>query len=146
MISGTRQENGITEFYQARAIRIEDQACLECHSTPERAPDPMLTEYGADGGFGWEMGEVVGVQMLTVPIDKEYAMIYEILAIFFTLMVILFAVISIVVVRPLQRNVIRPLRELAVVTERASLRGGDDPLPQYGAAEVGTFADCVGWR
>lgn len=142
-ISGTRQRDGVTQFYQARPIRISAPACLACHSTPERAPEPMLTKYGRHGGFGWELGEVVGIQMLTVPIDSEYATIYEILAIFFAIMVVLFAVVSIVVVRPLQRNLIRPLRELADATERASLRGGDEPLPEYGAYEVRRLSRAV---
>lgn len=142
-ISGIRERNGTTQFYQARPIRIQDEACLVCHDTPERAPAPMLAKYGRDGGFGWEMNEVVGIQMLTVPMGKEYAMIYELLAIFFTILLILFVVVSIVVVRPLQRNVIRPLRDLAAAAERTSLRGGDDPLPTGGASEVRCLAAAI---
>lgn len=142
-VSGLRETDSGTQFYQARPIRIQDKGCLECHSTPERAPDPMLAQYGSDGGFGWEMGEVVGVQMLTVPVDKEFATIYEVLAVFFAILVILFIVVSIFVVRPLQRNVIRPLRELAETAERSSLRDDDTELPAHGAAEVRRLAESI---
>lgn len=142
-ISGVRQRDGKMEFYQARPIRIQNEACLECHDTPERAPEAMLAKYGRDRGFGWEMNEVVGIQKLTVPMDKEYATIYEILAIFFVILFVLFIIVSIVVVRPLQRHVIRPLRDLAAAAERASLRGGDDQLPTRGALEVRRLATAV---
>lgn len=142
-VSGVRERDGVTQLYQARPIRIQDKACLECHSKPSRAPDSMLAKYGRDGGFGWEMGEVVGIQMLTVPIDNEFATIYEVLAIYFGILVILFVVVSIFVIRPLQRNVIRPLRELAESAERASLRDDDDALPVRGAQEVRTLAVSI---
>ena len=142
-VSGMRQQDGSLIFYQARPIRIQDEACLECHDTPERAPEPMLAQYGRGGGFGWEMNEIIGIQKLTVPMDEEYATIYEILAIFFVILLVLFIIVSIVVVRPLQRHVIRPLRDLTTDAERASLRGGDDELPTHGALEVRRLAAAV---
>ncbi|MFC7556299.1 DUF3365 domain-containing protein [Pseudoroseomonas wenyumeiae] len=41
----------------SRPIRVEDRACLECHSTPQAAPAAMVDLYGPSNGFGWEMGK-----------------------------------------------------------------------------------------
>ncbi|MBO1073692.1 Tll0287-like domain-containing protein [Roseomonas marmotae] len=51
----------------SRPIRIEDRACLECHSTPQAAPAAMVDLYGPENGFGWKLGETVGAQIVSVP-------------------------------------------------------------------------------
>ena len=42
-------------------------ACLTCHSTPEVAPATMIKLYGPANGFGWKLNEVVGAQVVSVP-------------------------------------------------------------------------------
>ncbi|HUY13428.1 MAG TPA: DUF3365 domain-containing protein [Terriglobia bacterium] len=51
-------------LFLAHPITVEG-GCLECHSTPYRAPAAMLAVYGRDHGFGWKVGETVGA--LTTP-------------------------------------------------------------------------------
>ncbi len=51
----------------ARPIRITDPACLDCHSSPNRAPAAMIREYGPNNGFGWKLGPVIGAQIVSVP-------------------------------------------------------------------------------
>jgi protein-histidine pros-kinase len=48
-------------------IRVDDQSCLDCHSTVERAPAEMVKLYGSSNGFGWKMGDIVGAQIVSVP-------------------------------------------------------------------------------
>jgi hypothetical protein len=40
---------------------------LECHSTPEAAPKSLSATYGRGGGFGWQLNEIVGPQIISVP-------------------------------------------------------------------------------
>jgi protein-histidine pros-kinase len=54
-------------LYVARPIRIQDGACLACHSTPGAAPRAMLAQYGPSNGFGWRLHDVVGAQIVSVP-------------------------------------------------------------------------------
>ena len=42
-------------------------ACLECHSTPQAAPPSMIRLYGSANGFGWKPNEIVGAQIVSVP-------------------------------------------------------------------------------
>jgi protein-histidine pros-kinase len=41
--------------------------CLRCHSLPAAAPASMTATYGPDHGFGWNAGEVVAAQVVSVP-------------------------------------------------------------------------------
>jgi len=66
---GERSTPSGPALYIARAIRINDGACLACHSTPSAAPAPMLARYGPDNGFGWQLHDVVGAQIVSVPAD-----------------------------------------------------------------------------
>jgi HAMP domain-containing protein len=44
-----------------------DASCLECHSQPRIAPKALIRQYGAQNGFGWNLNEVVGAQIISVP-------------------------------------------------------------------------------
>lgn len=52
----------------SHAIRITNPACLQCHSSPASAPQAMLAAYGTANGFGWQMDEIIGAQIVTVPL------------------------------------------------------------------------------
>lgn len=92
----------------ARPITIRDEACLTCHSTPERAPVRMVAAYGRANGFGWRLNETVGAQLVSVPmalaLDSARANLISamsvLLAIFAGLMLALNALLYIVVIRP----------------------------------------------
>lgn len=55
-------------LFLAAPIRITNRSCLVCHSTPEAAPAEMLRLYGRNNGFGWKMDEVIGAQIVSVPV------------------------------------------------------------------------------
>jgi protein-histidine pros-kinase len=48
-------------------------ACLRCHDTAQRAPPTMIAKYGSAGGFGWKVGEIVGAQIVQVPVATATA-------------------------------------------------------------------------
>jgi HAMP domain-containing protein len=41
--------------------------CLQCHGLPDKAPASVVATYGKDNGFGWTAGEIVGAQIVSVP-------------------------------------------------------------------------------
>ncbi|MBF9036317.1 DUF3365 domain-containing protein [Rhodobacterales bacterium HKCCE2091] len=142
-LSGIRWIDDTPHFYLARPIVMRNEACLLCHSTPAAAPDPMIALYGADGGFGWQLGDTVAIQFLTIPVADEFSSIYELVAIFFGLLIVLFLVVSLVVTLPLQKLVIQPLRELAGIADRSSLRNDGAPLPRTGAGEIQQLSSAI---
>ena len=56
-------------MYLSQPIQITNEACLVCHSTPANAPKTMIDNYGNTNGFGWKLNEVVGAQIVSVPMS-----------------------------------------------------------------------------
>jgi hypothetical protein len=54
--------------YMAIPIRITNEGCLACHSTPDAAPKLMTDSYGRDSGFDWHLNDVVAAQVVSVPV------------------------------------------------------------------------------
>lgn len=63
------RESGTETLYVAKALRVQDAACLACHSQASTAPASMRAVYGDRNGFGWRMGETVGAQVVAVPME-----------------------------------------------------------------------------
>src|SRR5215467_1485158 len=68
-ISGTRETPTGRSLYLARPFQIKDKACLACHTNAEMAPVAMVKIYGPNNGFGWKHMEVIGAQIVSVPMD-----------------------------------------------------------------------------
>jgi len=66
-IIGERETLTGRALYLARPIQIKSEACLTCHSTVDAAPKTMIDLYGPANGFGWKLNEVVGAQIVSVP-------------------------------------------------------------------------------
>jgi len=56
-------------LYIAKPIQITNAACLACHGVPADAPESMIKVYGEANGFGWKHNEIIGAQVVTVPMD-----------------------------------------------------------------------------
>ena len=72
-VTGRRETPEGMSLYLCAPIRVDDESCLTCHSTPEKAPVEMVKSYGATNGFGWKLNEVVGAQILSVPLKRADA-------------------------------------------------------------------------
>lgn len=70
----TRETPGGTSLFLARPIKISNVSCLQCHSTPDKAPPEMIKLYGTANGFGWKMDEVIGAQIVSVPMSVPLKM------------------------------------------------------------------------
>ena len=81
------------QLYLARPIKINNEACLQCHNTAETAPVSMVKLYGAANGFGWKMNEVIGAQVVTVPMDVPRRNANKVFITFMASMTVVFLVI-----------------------------------------------------
>jgi len=71
---GTREAPTGTTLFLARPIKVNNVSCLECHSTPDKAPAAMIKLYGSDNGFGWKLDDVIGAQIVSVPVSVPVRM------------------------------------------------------------------------
>ena len=56
-----------TSLYVAVPIPVSSPKCLVCHSTPEAAPPSLIKTYGSSNGFGWELNQIIGTRVISVP-------------------------------------------------------------------------------
>lgn len=139
-VIGDRPTPSGPALYLARPIKAT-QECLQCHSSPSAAPPALIAVYGSANGFGWKKDEIVGAQIITVPLSLPVANAnhaYHRLLLFFLVM-------SILAILALDAGVfwfvIRPLRIVSDTGDRVS-RGEKDvpPLQFKGNDEIATVA------
>lgn len=132
-------------LYLARPLQIKDSACLACHSTADAAPKTMLDKYGPNNGFGWQLNEVVGAQVISVPMSVPLARAD---AIFKTFMLSLAGVFGFVFVSlniMMHFFVTRRIRRLADVADQVSMGKFDvDEIVDDGRDEISTLAQSFG--
>lgn len=110
-ISGVRDTPTGPSLYLARPFQIKDKACLACHTTAAEAPPAMVKIYGPNNGFGWKHNEVIGAQIVSVPMDLPirnanrafYTFMISLSAVFVALFIILNIMMSLLIVRPITR-------------------------------------------
>jgi HAMP domain-containing protein len=138
---GQRDTPSGRALYIARPIRITDGACLRCHSTIDAAPRTLVDKYGTGNGFGWQLNEVVGAQIVSVPMAVPLTRAHEAWALFMGLLSAVFATIAVVLNAMLWWLVIRPVTRLARIADRVSLAEMSAPAFKLGAHdEIGRLA------
>ena len=138
---GQRNTPTGASLYIARPIKITDAACLRCHNTAEAAPRTLVDKYGPANGFGWQLGEVVGAQMVSVPMAVPLARAHQAWTVFMGLLSAVFVAVALVLNFMLWWLVIRPVTQLSRIANRVSL--GELKAPAFGTAssdEIGTLA------
>ena len=143
-LEGVRQDGGRTVFYLAKPIRVSEPQCLVCHSTPDRAPKSMVARYGAVNGFGWFMGETIGVQTLSVPIGEEMRGTTELAITLAAGLMAIFLVTYLALTIALRTMLVQPLTVLAQAADGASV--ANDPhvvMPRSGVSEIQVLGNAI---
>lgn len=97
-------------LYVAAPI-VAAQGCLQCHTQPSIAPKAMIRHYGPDHGFGWKPNDIVGAQIVSVPMSVPVALadkgfhnlLISLGAIFMLTIVLIDLAMYFIVIRPLRR-------------------------------------------
>jgi len=71
-LSNVRPTSMGPSLYIARPIHAM-QDCLQCHGSLSSAPKSMVARYGSDNGFGWKLGDVIGAQIVSIPMSVPVA-------------------------------------------------------------------------
>lgn len=124
--SGERDTPAGPALYIAEPLRAKP-ACLECHSTPAAAPPAMLAVYGSANGFGWKPDEIVGAQIISVPLSVPIGIANE--AYHRLLLILISTLIATLLVldAAVYFFVIRPLRAVSETADKVSK--GDKNVP-----------------
>ncbi len=124
-------------LYLAHPLRIEDPTCLQCHSAINNAPQTMIDRYGNANGFGWQLKDVVGAQIVSVPYELPLKRANSALQGFVYLLIGSFLFLFVTVNMLLVTLVVRPVRKLAAIADQVSLGNPDAPeFPIRGSDEI----------
>jgi HAMP domain-containing protein len=143
-VFGVRATPAGSSLYFARPLTITDPACLECHSTVEVAPKPMVDMYGPANGFGWGFKETVGAQIVSVPTDVALARANKAFLAFMSSLIVVLAIIGVTLNLLLWRMFIRPVSRLSGLADRISLGELEAPDIQVRSRdEIRTLAESL---
>lgn len=138
--SGFRNDSGTNLFYIARPLKIKNQSCLKCHSTPEVAPKNMIRDYGRDNGFGWQLNSIVAAKVIYVPADEIFASGQRSLSIVMGVVVGIFAIVILAINLLLKKTVIQRIKKIAKTAQRVSVGEMDATFEENSKDEIGVLA------
>lgn len=121
---------------------VNAASCLECHSTPQAAPPSMIAVYGPYHGFGWKSGDVIGAQLVSVPMTVAQKRVDEVRLLFLIPYAGVFLALFIALNLLLDVVVIGPIDRMANVAEAVSM--GDLGAPEYSRAGTDQIARLSG--
>ena len=124
VLSGNRNTPLGSVHYVARPIKISKESCLVCHSTPDRAPASQLRAYGDSSGFGWQLNEIVGTQIVTVPQQAVFEAKDRSLLTTGILLAIVFTAVAVVTNLVLGQLILRPMLDISRKADEASVTPG----------------------
>jgi HAMP domain-containing protein len=134
---------GATMFF-ARPLKITDPACLECHSTVDAAPKTMVDKYGPANGFGWNINETVGAQVVSVPTEVPLTRARTAFTTFMTSLVAVLVTIGVILNLLLWWIFIRPVTRISALADRVSMGELTAPdLTIRSHDEIRTLAESI---
>ncbi|MDJ0623566.1 MAG: DUF3365 domain-containing protein [Desulfocapsaceae bacterium] len=138
---GTLSQSDKQVFYVARPV-VNKKGCMKCHGRKEDAPKEQRVMYTGNGGYGWQVNDVVAALITYVPIETA---LDELKTIALKTIMAGFAAIAVIMLSIsffLNRIVVKPIVNLTTLTERMS-RGKDldKTIENTSNDEIGALCD-----
>ncbi len=145
---GLVTREGKRYFVHQKPVVMEAQ-CLLCHGDPSLAPKSLVKIYGEDHGFYRRIGDVVGVESISIPVDDAFYQINRLALSIFILGLLGMAGTFLIINYFHQVVLVRPLRKVSdfcrsVATGKKGLEvrvevKGDDEISEV----VGSFNQMI---
>jgi protein-histidine pros-kinase len=136
-----RDTNSGSFYTVTYPLRLNDESCLSCHGSPDKAPTSMVALYGKKHGFGWKLKDLVAAQIISVPMsgaqEKIWHRFWQFIGITSVIFLVWIGILDIL----LNFLVIWPVRKMAQTAEHVSM--GDSSVAEYeyvGADEIGSLS------
>lgn len=118
--TGQRDTATGPSLWIARPLRITNPACLACHSSIEAAPKTLVDRYGSANGFGWNLNEVIGAQVVSVPMAIPLQRAERSFRVFMASQVGIFLAVGITLNLMIWLVIVRPVTRLSAMADRVS--------------------------
>ena len=109
---------------------------------PTAAPATMIEKYGPANGFGWNLNETIGIQVVSVPLSLPLARADKAWWTVMAMLTGVFVVIGLTLNLMLWKLVIQPVTRLSALADRVSM--GEMEAPEFSAPakdEIGVLSD-----
>lgn len=140
-LSGERSTPTGLSLYVAKPIQITNPACLQCHSVPEAAPPTMIKLYGSNNGFGWQHNEIIGAQVVSVPMELPIKNANRAFYAFMISLAVVFTAVFVSLNLMLSWIIVRPIASMSAAADKVSI--GDFTIPEFleqGKDEISVLA------
>jgi protein-histidine pros-kinase len=128
-LSGERATPTGRALYLTRPLAIRDPACLACHSVPSAAPVTLVKRYGDRNGFGWKLNEVVGAQVVSVPMDLPIRNANHAFLTFMASLGVVFVMLFIILNVMMSAMIVRPITRMSRSADQIST--GNMNIPEF---------------
>lgn len=139
-LEGFRRLPGGKIFFVARPLTVSRESCLRCHGQPEDAPRSQILTYGSDNGYGWQLNEVVGAQIVSVPatqvIRNARRLQFSVIAVLCGLLLIAVLILNF----SLNAAVVNPLKRMAQLAKQVSMGNMAVEFKHQANDEIGILA------
>lgn len=101
----------------------------------------MVALYGRDHGFGWKVGDIIGAQVVSIPLAVPLSRAYTALSWSMLALAGIFLVVIVLVDLLVRAIVVRPVEEISDMASKVSLGEMDAPeLVHNSKDEIGSLA------
>lgn len=125
----------------AKPLVVGNEACLVCHSVPGAAPAAMTKIYGTGNGFGWKVGEIIGAQIVSLPLSVPLQQARNTFLYSTGALAGVFILMAVILNIMLQQVVTKPVTRMAEIATKISL--GDpsaEEISEKGKDEIAGLA------
>lgn len=139
-----RRETALGPTLNLARPLVAKAACLTCHSVPREAPASMVVLYGSQNGFGWKPNEIIGAQVVSVPMAVPIARAAHVRLLFLAIYGGVFALLFLLLNLLLGVMVIGPIDRMARTAEAVSL--GQMDVPEYvrgGSDQIARLSNAI---
>lgn len=134
-------ETSEQKFFVHAFGKIAEAGCMQCHSTREAMPKTLIAKYNPQYDPNWQVGELVGAVIVSVPFDV-ILLRAQLNGLIRGLIVFgIFAGISLFILIALDRLVFKPIEELQRKAEEIAKGNVDEPIEAKSDDEIGKLAE-----
>lgn len=138
-VSGFRTMPAGKMFYIARPFVINDQKCLQCHSSAAIAPKSLLATYGDQHGFGWKLHEIVAAQIVYVPSESVFKAANKLFSAFIGVIVTIFFAVILLINFLLRKAVIQRIKNISRTAQAVSIGEMSADFEENSRDEIGVL-------
>jgi protein-histidine pros-kinase len=122
---------------------VSQPGCLQCHGEPDTVHPEITGEYGRTTGYGYKNGDVVGLELVGVPIADVNALAMERSLMAVGLLTLMFGLIFVTINLLVRRNLISPILEITDAAQAVVKGDLDRTLDIKRNDEIGDLARSV---